>query len=377
MPISLVSGGNLSGSAISGNNVTITLPTLQQNDVVYVVAGRVGGPTMSTAGYTQIGTVTSTTHVVRVFRKVMGATPDTTAVVAGSGNTLHAMAVSLFCLRGVDFNTPEDATPTTASGSSTNPNPPSITTVTNNAWVLAAASSAVLDTSVTAPTNYINLTNAGATDDNPSSSAMSSRLIATAGAEDPATYTSWSTGTWGAITVAVRPAIDSSNSVTGVSGTGAVGTVAVTLSPTAPLTGVEGTGQVGSVQVSLSPNIYPTGIFATGFVGNINVTSSPDVPATGLSATGFVGSVIISGTIETIYLTGVQGLGQVGSVALISSVSIPLTGVFATGYLNSVTIWIDSSPVQNPNWIDIDPNQVAGYNQIAPVQNPNWTTVVT
>lgn len=377
MPISLVSGGNLSGAAANGNNVTITLPTLLENDVVYVVAGRVGGPTMSTAGYTQIATVTSSTHVVRVFRKVMGATPDTTAVVAGSGNTANAMAVSLFCLRGVDFNTPEDATATTASGSSTNPNPPSITTVTNNAWVLAAASSRVDDGSVTAPTNYLSLTNASVSDTDPASSAMSYRLIATAGAEDPAAYSGWLTGTWGAVTVAVRPAIDSSNSVTGVSGTGAVGTVDVTLSPTAPVTGVQATGQVGSVQVDLSPNIYPTGVFGTGFVGNVNVTLSPNVSVTGLAATGFIGNVIISGTIETIYLTGVQGLGQVGSVALISSVAVPITGVFATGYVDNVTIWIGDSPVQNPNWIDIDPNQVAGYNQLTPLQNPNWTTIVT
>jgi len=134
MAISLVTGGNLSGGANNGGNVVITLPTLLQNDVVYLVAGRVGGATVSTANYTQVGAdATNGTHIVRVYRKRMGATPDGSVTVVGSGNAADAMAVALYCLRGVDKTTSEDATATTANGSSTNPNNAAIVTATANA----------------------------------------------------------------------------------------------------------------------------------------------------------------------------------------------------------------------------------------------------
>lgn len=205
MALSLVSGSNLAAFAQNGGNPSITWPTLAQDDVAYVVAARRGTPSMNTSGYSEIASVTSGSFTVKVFRKVQGASPDATAVGQGDGDTNHGMEIVGFVMRGADTTTPEDATPTTSSGSSTDPDGPAITTVTDGAWVISFAASEVHDLAVTAPTGYSNSVNGSASDTNSASAAGATKTIATAGAENPGAWTNWLTGTWGAITVAVRP----------------------------------------------------------------------------------------------------------------------------------------------------------------------------
>lgn len=201
--------GNAEGSTSSITDITIALPAMLESDVAYVATtcnGTTGG-TMVSAGYTQLGTtLTLSTGRARMFRKVMGASPDATAVVDGDSTNTGVSAV-VTVLRGVDTTTPEDVTTTTATGSSLNPNPPSITTVTPNAWVLAPACSIISDTAVVAPTGYSNQVdiNTAGTGSNPTTTAMATKLVETAGVEDPATWTAWLSGAWGCFAVAVRP----------------------------------------------------------------------------------------------------------------------------------------------------------------------------
>lgn len=205
--------GGATGSAVDGADTSaIALPTLQENDIVLVAGGHTGaasqtpGPTDS--GYAEIASVALVGNkYFTVHRKRMGATPDTTVTGGGSGNANHGCSYVVMCFRGVDTTTSEDATATVAQASSTNPDSPSITTVTNGAAVVSLAGSIVSDSSVTVPTGYgdkVNISTSGETQDYSAAGAWITK--ATAGAENPAAWASWASGIWGAATVALRPA---------------------------------------------------------------------------------------------------------------------------------------------------------------------------
>jgi len=211
MPISQI-GTNQTGTASNGGDVTLTFSTAPiRGDVVYVWGGHgtntnTIGP--STAGYTALLSSTGSALKFGVWRKVMGATPDTTVVCQGGGNTADGVAYGSMVLRGVDNTTPEDATLTSATSTSTNPDSPSINVATAGAWVLSLAGSGVSDNAVTAPTNYINAVNANNADTSPITIGGANRANLSVGAEDPASWTAWTSGLWIAATVAVRPAMD-------------------------------------------------------------------------------------------------------------------------------------------------------------------------
>lgn len=206
MAITLV--GTAEGQATNGAAISLTLPGgIAQNDLVVVYESHDGAALsgMSTAGYTTNLTDTAGSINQAVYWKFMGASPDATAALNTGTNSRGHGAIA-FVLRGVDTSTPIDATTTTASATSTNPDPASITTVTNGAWVLACAASLVADTSVTAPSGYSNQTDI---DSNALTAdvtiGVASKEITTAGAENPASWTTWSSAAWKTATVALRP----------------------------------------------------------------------------------------------------------------------------------------------------------------------------
>jgi hypothetical protein len=220
MAITLVSSGALEGAALDGGDVTLTFPGgVAEGDVVYVWGGhdRGAGETtrdaaINTSGYTTIYEDATDFHQYTfiVARKVMGPTPDSDVVCEGGGDASEGVAYCAYILRGVDTGTPEDATRTVAADGSTNPNPPAITTVTNGAWVLTLVGSSVSDASVTAPSGYGNQVDVNADDTRNSTVAGATLEKATAGAEDPGTWTNWGNSRWQAVTVAVRPATGAS-----------------------------------------------------------------------------------------------------------------------------------------------------------------------
>lgn len=117
--------------------------------------------------------------------------------------------------------------------------------------------------------------------------------------------------------------------VTGVVGTGAVGTVTPGVQPTT--SGVAGTGQAGTVTTQSTAIALPiTGVQATGQAGNV-------VP-TVLSAGGGVAGVGIAGTVTpspAAVLAGAAAAGQVGT--LFGSPSISISGVSGSGQAGVVT----------------------------------------
>jgi hypothetical protein len=211
--------GTAADSVINGANATVNLPAgTAQNDVVYAAFIESTAATnlnlvMATAGYTELADLYADDVIdanLGVFRKRQGATPDSTAVADGSGVGADGVSLAVVVLIGVDTTTSEDATTTTATGiSSPTPDPPSITTVTNNAWVIAIGGSTEPDIP-TAPTNYTNLIESNEPSEaNPSNIMMATREIVSFGAENPGTFggiVGDMDDSWCAATVAVRPA---------------------------------------------------------------------------------------------------------------------------------------------------------------------------
>ena len=222
MAISFV--GSAEASAINGGDPSITLPAMLQDDLV-IVAGGIGDNdnvnftmAMVTAGYTKVADLFADDTQdcnLGVFWKVMGATPDTTAVFDGQGAADAACAAVAFVFRGVDTATPMDVTTTTATAINTmHPNPPSIDFLDASAWtVIAGASGHTLGGAgtYTFPTGYVtNARDVGADDTSDVTVGMGYN-IAPADPEDPGVMTHSGTDdvafAWCAATLALRVAV--------------------------------------------------------------------------------------------------------------------------------------------------------------------------
>ncbi len=211
MAITLV--GTSTASAINGAEVVLTLPSgMAKNDVVYVLAAGhryvddddIG---TSSSGWTRLldgffGAVCSV-----VFRKVMTtATPDTSITITYVASSADdAGAAIAYVFRGVDLASPEDATTTQQNFSATQPDSPSITTVTNNAWVLSFVTINRLDSTVTSPSGYTDQLFENADDVEDVTVAGALKVVATAGVENPGAWSNWASGAGFTYTVAVRP----------------------------------------------------------------------------------------------------------------------------------------------------------------------------
>jgi len=164
-------------------------------------------------GYTQLSDGSqSSSHEIRmgVLYKIMGSTPDTSVVNISPESNQAGIAL---VFRGVDVDTPIDATTTTDEGgrvsSSTQP---AITTVTDGAFVLAFLGFGNNSSSTISspPTGYSGLTSEKSTvGSRHAIGAGCYKEVSTAGTESPSQYQSFSgynnDSNWLASTVALRP----------------------------------------------------------------------------------------------------------------------------------------------------------------------------
>ena len=213
MPISLVIGGAVVGTALGGANVTLTLPALQSGDVVYIAGGFNSfddDPDVLTSGFTLLSSLFSVNANFGLWRKVMGIVPDAEVICLGQNGAGQSSGYAAFCLRGVDQTTSEDVATTSdfvSPGITTSPVNAPITTVTPSAWVLVFAGSVIDDPDVTAPAGYGNQVNGSSGGVVPRFTiGAATKNIALAGTETPAGWGNWANSTWSAFTVAVRPA---------------------------------------------------------------------------------------------------------------------------------------------------------------------------
>ena len=125
-----------------------------------------------------------------IYGLVCGASPPTTVRVRGAANATPDAPYVCQAWRGVDarvFDARSGSDYTT--GSSASPNPPSVTTVTDGALVIAFAMMDDDDTTVSVwPTGYTNQIEKGTGNtgtSNQATIAMSSKIVTTAGSERP------------------------------------------------------------------------------------------------------------------------------------------------------------------------------------------------
>lgn len=219
MAITLANSNTKSEAAVTSTTITFTAST---NDVVLVgiMSSVKSDQTFSEGGgtWTKIAELYSNDSEdtnLAVFKKRMGASPDASVTLTISGVAVTLLTIA-GVFAGVDTTTEEDATATTATGiNGGTPDPASITTVTNNAWVVVFAASTQADVVTNPSTGYSNLLQIGTGGPGTRTLVFETKAVATAGAEDPAAITDLAgdaNQSWSAITVALRPAAGSSAS---------------------------------------------------------------------------------------------------------------------------------------------------------------------
>ncbi len=338
--ISAKSDTTLHGSNTTGSTVTLTFPTganaPKQNDVVIFFgghgsAGGAAGP--STAGYTRIASTTAATAPnFGAWYKVMGASPDTTVAGSGIGST-DGTAYAAYLLTGVDTSVFDATSVTAGPTTSTNPDAASITTVTSGAWVLDLAGNNTQDNSPGTVSTFTNLT----ISDNANSSAADLSIAGAAttsspvGADNPAAWSTWASGNWFAITIALKPGI-------------------------APTVSTQAASPIGATTTTLNGNIDVTGgINASnrGFAwGTNNLLSGGDTATTteiGDFSTGAFTNSSLTFTANTTYYsrayaTSSAGVG-VGSIQSFKTLPAqPGTPTYTSVAATSLTTnWTDTT----------------------------------
>jgi hypothetical protein len=226
MAITLV--GQNSQSSVNGADVDITLPTgTAADDIVLIVGGHGndGGAaaSISTSGYTTLDTASlANAYSGIVAYKRMGVSPDTDVVATGGGDASNGVAYAVIVLRGVDTGTAIDITTTEATGTTSGPNSPALTTVTNGAAIISCFVHASNSDFFTPPSGYGNEEVYIQGEVNPISVGLALSYLSPAGTENPGPWVSEDSGSWAAWTVAFRPAVPGivSDSVLAGTGTG-------------------------------------------------------------------------------------------------------------------------------------------------------------
>lgn len=208
--------GTVSGGS-NGADLTLNLPVGTAAGDLVIAAYCMSTSTdsdidmqMVTNGYTEVADLfanDSREANFGVFWKLMGGSPDATAVFKTSPG-LQDLGGFLIVLSGVDQANPIDVASTTATGINSNiPDPPSITPVTNGAWVIALGGNSNGGSTPTAPSGYSNMV-FGDSIGNDCCAMAATKLLSTAAAENPGVFGSITTDTtqaWCAVAVAVRP----------------------------------------------------------------------------------------------------------------------------------------------------------------------------
>jgi len=178
---------------------------------------------ISTSGYTVLYKENAINPGQEVSYKVMTATPDTIVTILQEGTKDTAGLIQVWS--GQHATTVIDTTTTTGTSGSGMPDAPSITTVTDGALVFAVGmlDDDVVASSVTAPSGYTNLLAAEAGTDEAGATVMiASKVVTTAGAEDPDVFGGSGSDQWRSVTIAIRPAAAATTSITPTVGSSAL-----------------------------------------------------------------------------------------------------------------------------------------------------------
>jgi hypothetical protein len=208
------------GTSTSSTANTITLPTgLQANDLVIICSVSDSTAQALPSGFTngQNGVLNSTNY--RWSYRVMGTVPITTATGLSTSTSVHIA----FAFRGVSLTTPVVTTAVSTNADVGMPNPPSITTTSDETTIIAVG---FLDddsvaASVTAPSGYTLLRAA----QNGATVMAARKALPLAGTEDPGVFGGTGSDSWVGATFALLPTQDPVNGNFKNSGLWPLGTV--------------------------------------------------------------------------------------------------------------------------------------------------------
>jgi hypothetical protein len=306
-------------------------PTLQQNDVVFVAVENASTVNRSTGGGADVLVPSGYTGIdvhdyqddsndsnFRVSYKVMGATPDTSVAIPASNATTAGVAYAIYVFRGLDQASIQDTTAVRTGGIDTGiANAAAILPVTAGAWVVAFAGAAVASGAVfTNPAGMDSTTNhfRSATITSTTNDANIGGAIFSgwsSGSFDPAAFggsTSTNTGSWSAVTLALRPA-----NVLRAS----AGSFALTGSPANLKVGRRLSASAGGFALSGSAATLRRALKLTASSGAFSLSGSPASLKLGRVIAAGSGSFIING--PSVSLTTARKLG-------VSATSFALTG---------------------------------------------------
>jgi len=194
--------GTFEGQKTDGTAVTVNLSGTASGDVVYTFQHTSVGSGSEPSGYTLLASnndgVDSTFYV---SRKVLSGADA--SVVFPAGVNLDGNACAVIVLRGVDNTTPEDTATTLTTGTGA-ADSPSITTVTNGAWVISAFGGNFAVDPITCPTGYGNQVDITSSASTQVTVGAATKLKSPAGAENPGPWVDYF-GAFVAVSIAVRP----------------------------------------------------------------------------------------------------------------------------------------------------------------------------
>ena len=352
--------GTASGSVVSSVTITLTSSVPAGSTIFVVFAGNLSGSPLTlgvsdSTGQTWIPAPTAagqTSPVQLAYAWNAHSMSAGATITVGTSTATNMAATAFYASELLTASTPFDACNWTASSSgavtcnvpASSYGVPGDLMVTTLVWYEAVT----VNIGQTYPpfqpitmagtnTGTHDITVAGSTAINPTSSSFG--YVAAANAAQAyayvATFRCASIGTT-AYTYAgtVAYGVSYGATLTGVSGTGAVGTPIV--SESVPLTGVSGAGAVGSVIPSIGESVSLTGVSGTGAVGTS--TAKVSVSPTGVAGTGAAGTSTAKVSVSP---TGVAGTGAAGTSKV--QVSASPTGVAGTGATGAPTDTISSS----------------------------------
>lgn len=126
-------------------------------------------------------------------------------------------------------------------------------------------------------------------------------------------------------------------SLTGLSGTGSIGSFSLSGGSIQTLSGLLGTGQIGVVTTSGEAIQTLSGLLGTGSTGILTLSGSATQTISGLSSAGVLGTATTSGdAIQS--LSGLLGTGNAGVFTTSGTANQTLSGLTGTGTVGSFTL---------------------------------------
>jgi hypothetical protein len=324
-------------------NSSNATPTLAQNDIVFVAvenastiqraAGALVPSTYTASGSADYQNDTNDSNF-QVSYKVMGATPDTSVAIPASNATTAGVGYAIYVFRGVDTTNPFDATTVVTGNNNTGiANAAAITPTTAGAWVVAFAGAAVAAGAVfTNPANMSTVTNhfRSATITTTTNDANIGGALYTAwtsGPFDPAAFggsTSTNTGSWSAVTIALKNFVPTVNYT--LDGDGTPGSYALAGGTANASYGARLVANAGSYSLAGNTAGLTVAATLTGQAGSYALTGNSADLLISAALVGEAGSYALTGNTADLQVT----TGPVAATLIAESGSYSLLGNSAT-----------------------------------------------